>query len=349
MSEARFGIAFVEQPPEPTQGRYVQLAESRGFESAWALETRLMRDGIAPLAAWAARTDRIALGTAMINPFTRTPTLMAQTFATLDELSGNRSILGIGAANQMLVEAFHGESFELPLTRTKETVEAFRELMTGERVTYEGRTVSIDGAKLDFSPPRPDVPVYMGVTGPKMLKLAGAIADGVVLNAFISEGYHRNAIALIEEGAREAGRARPDVGAVPVFSIGSDEATAKAAVKPMLAEYVCNLPGLEQARRDVGDPLLERDDVTEDVMVPVREALETEGLGAAAEFVPDWLVDELAAAGTAATCLAKLEESFDYGLDFLVPSFLGGNVGYGIDRIAEHFDLDPTGYAGANR
>lgn len=340
MSNESFGIAFVHQPPEPTQGTYVRLAEDRGFDSAWAVETRLLRDAVAPMSSWATRTNDLTLGTAMINPFTRTPTLMAQTFATLDEVSDGRAVLGIGAANEMLIEDFHGEAFERPLTRTKETIEAFRELMTGEQVTYEGETVSIDGAQLDFEPPRADVPVYMGVTGPRMLKLAGAVADGVILNAFISEGYIENAMALVEEGAEEAGRDRPDVGMVPVFSIDADGAAAKAETKPLLAEYVCNLPGLEAARRKVGDPLLERDEVRQEVMEPVREATETAGIEAAAEHVPDWMVDELAAAGTERECMARLESWFDFGFDFLVPSFVGGNVGYGIDAIANHFDLD---------
>ncbi|QLG60354.1 LLM class flavin-dependent oxidoreductase [Halorarum salinum] len=340
MAVDRFGIAFVHQPPEPRQGTYVRLAEDRGFESAWALETRLMRDGVTPLTAWAARTNRICLGTAMINPFTRTPTLMAQTFATLDEISNERSILGIGAANQMLVEDFHGEQFERPLTRTKETIEAFRQFLTGDRVDYDGETVSINGASLDFQPPRPNIPVYMGVTGPRMLRLAGAIADGVVLNAFVSEGYIKNAISLIEDGANEAGRDPPDVGMVPVFSIDADGHSAKETVKPLLAEYVCNLPGLEDARRKVGDPLFEREDVRSEIMEPVRETTETESIEVAAEHVPDDFVTELAAAGTPTECVERLDTYFDLGLDFLVPSLMGEHYGYGIETIADHFDLD---------
>lgn len=276
----------------------------------------------------------------MVNPYTRTPTLLAQTVATLDELSGNRTVLGIGAANQMLVEEFHGERFDRPLTRTRETIEAVRALLSGGRVDYHGETISIDGAMLDFPPPRSDVPVYMGVTGPKMLKLAGAIADGVVLNVFVSEGYVKNALDLIDEGAREASRERPDVGMVPAFSIDANGESAKAAVKPMVAEYVCNLPGLEQARRAVGDPFFDRDDVREEVMIPVRRATEAEGSASAAKHVPDWVVEELAAAGTAEECVTKLAEFFDYDLDFVVPSVMGGNVGYGIDVIADGFDLN---------
>lgn len=339
MIDHRFGIAFIHQPPEPLQGTYVRLAEDRGFESAWAVETRLMRDGITPLTAWAARTDEMRLGTAMINPFTRTPTLMAQTFATLDEISNERAVMGIGAANPMLVEKFHGVPFERPLTRTRETIEAFRKLMTGEVVDYDGETLSLNGAVLDFEPPRTEIPVYMGVTGPRMLRLSGAIADGVVLNAFVSEGYIENALALIEAGARDAGRPRPDVGMVPAFAIDPAGTPAKEVVKPLLAEYVCNLPGLEEARRKVGDPLLEREDVREEIMVPVREATNADGIETAGDHVPDWFVDELAAAGTAEDCVNRLSAYFDCGLDFLVPSFMGDKFGYGIDTIAEHFDL----------
>lgn len=340
MGEPRFGLAFVHQPPEQRQGTYVQLAEDRGFDSAWAVETRLLRDGIVPLTSWATRTTDIELGTAMINPYTRTPTLMAQTFATLDEVSNNRTVLGIGAANELLIEEFHGEEFHRPLTRTRETIDVFRALMRGETVTYHGETVQVTDVQLDFEPPRSEVPVYMGVTGPRMLELAGAIADGVILNAFVSHGYIENAIERIEAGARDAGREVPDIGMVPVYSVDPESTPAKEAVKPLLAEYVCNLPGLETARRKVGDPLLEREDVREDVMEPVRETIESDGVGAAAEHVPDWLVDELAVAGSTPECMAKFEEYFDLGFDFLVPSLVGENYGYAIDSVADHFALD---------
>ena len=340
MTGHRFGIAFIHQPPEPLQGTYVRLAEDLGFESAWAVETRLMRDGVTPLTAWAARTDDIRLGTAMLNPYTRTPTLLAQTFGTLDEISGNRSVMGIGAANQMLIEEFHDRKFERPLTRTKETIEAFRELMTGEVVDYDGKTISIDSATLDFEPPRSDVPVYMGATGPKMLKLSGAIADGVILNAFVSEDYIENAISLVEEGAREAGRDRPDVGMVPVYAIDPTGPQAKETVKSLLAEYVCNLPGLKETRLKVGDPMMERSDVQKEIMDPIEETITTEGIEAAAEHVPNWFVDELCAAGTAADCMERFEGYFDLGIDFLVPSLMGEQFGYAIDAVADHFELN---------
>jgi 5,10-methylenetetrahydromethanopterin reductase len=340
MGTPRFGLAFVDQPTEQLQGTYVQLAEDRGFESAWAVETRLLRDGVVPLASWATRTTDIELGTAMINPYTRTPTLMAQTIATLDEVSDDRTILGIGAANEMLIDEFHGEEFHRPLTRMRETIEVFRALMAGETVTYHGETVEVTDAQLDFEPPRADVPVYMGVTGPRMLKLSGATANGVVLNAFVSKGYIENAMELIEAGAQEADRDIPNIGMVPVYSLDADGARAKETVKPLLAEYVCNLPGLERARRNVGDPLLERTDVREDVMEPVSDAIEADGIEAAAEHVPDWLVDELAVAGTKSECMRSFEEYFDLGFDFLIPSLVGKNYGYAIDGVADHFGLD---------
>lgn len=336
MSGKEFGIALVHQPPEPTQGTYVKLAEDRGFESAWAVETRLMRDGVVPLSSWAARTKSIRLGTAMINPFTRTPTLMAQTFATLDELWGNRSVLGIGAANSLLIEDFHGREFSKPLTRTAETIEVVRKLMTGERVHYEGETIAIDGAKLDFQPPRSEIPIYMGVTGPKMLTLAGKIADGVILNVFVSDGYVEKALELIRQGADEADRDPPKVGVVPAFCIDTDGTRAKSTVKPMLAEYVCNLPGLERARRAVGDPFFERDDVQEEIMKPVHSVIDDDGVDAAADHVPDWAVSELAPVGTEEECIEHLDHYFDLGLDFVVPSFMGDNIGWDIDAIADH-------------
>lgn len=241
----------------------------------------------------------------------------------------------------MLIEDFHGVPFERPLTRTEETIEVFRQLMTGEEVHYDGETVDINGAQLDFAPSRSTLPVYMGVTGPRMLKLAGAIADGIILNTFISEDYIRNAIDLIEEGVKEADRGtRPDLGTIVAYSTSSDARAAKEAVKPMLAEYVFNLPGLEQARLDVGDAFLERDDVTKEVMKPVREITEAEGIEAAAEYVPDWVLDQLAAAGTPEECNEMLEKYFEFGFDFLLPSFMGGNIGYAIDSIADHFGLD---------
>src|SRR6266851_3700594 len=176
----RLGIA-VSGGPGPTDiVRLVRLAEELGYESAWVAEGHGV-DQFAILAACATATSRILLGTSISSVFVRTVPTIAMAAATVDQLSGGRFILGLGSSHKVQVEGEHGVPYSRPLTRVRESVAAIRELLCAGRVQYAGDTVKIAGFDLWFSPLRPEIPIYLSAVFPKMLKLCGEIANGIIL------------------------------------------------------------------------------------------------------------------------------------------------------------------------
>jgi len=163
---------------------YVRYAEEKGFDAVWQAESRLVRDAIVPMAAYAAVTEKIKIGSGVINNWTRNIGLLASTFLTLDDLAPDRMICGIGAWWDPLAENV-GIKRRKPLTAMRETVEVMRRLLNMENVTFDGEFVHVQGIELDVvhgnTNPR-NVPIMIGATGPKMLQLAGEICDGVVMN-----------------------------------------------------------------------------------------------------------------------------------------------------------------------
>jgi 5,10-methylenetetrahydromethanopterin reductase len=137
-----------------------QRAEAAGFESAWVAETRLTRDAIAPAAAIASGTERLRIGTGIVNVYTRNPVLLALTFATLDEIAPGRIVMGLGAGSP-LVLAPQGIAFDRPLTRLREYCDVIPRLLAGEALTYAGRYVKLDAARIE------DVLARGGGVGPR--------------------------------------------------------------------------------------------------------------------------------------------------------------------------------------
>src|SRR5215470_9826785 len=190
---------------------YARLAEQHGFEAVWQAESRLVREATVPMAAYAAVTSRIKVGSGVINTWTRNVGLMAATFATLDDLAPGRIILGLGAWWEPLA-AKVGIDRRRPLAAMREVVAVTRQLLAMERVTFHGEFVNVTGIDIvhgDRSPKR--VPIYIGATGMKMMELAGEIGDGVVLNYMVSPSYTSQAVKALEAGAARSGRTLADV------------------------------------------------------------------------------------------------------------------------------------------
>ena len=188
---------------------YVQYAEQRGFDAVWQAESRLVREATVPMAAFAAVTERIKVGSGVVAMWTRNAALLASTFSTLDDLAPGRVILGIGAWWDPLARKV-GVDRAKPLKAMREIVEAVRLLLANETVTYDGEFVHFDGVELDYvhQERRPkDVPIYIGATGMQMMELTGEIADGVVLNYLVSPAYNATALEHLARGAAKAGRA----------------------------------------------------------------------------------------------------------------------------------------------
>ena len=225
-------------------------AERLGFDSVWTSEA-WGADAVTPLAWIAARTHRIALGTAIMQMPARTPAATAMTVATLDQLSGGRVRLGLGTSGPQVVEGWHGEPWGKPLTRTREYVEIVRTALRRGIVEHHGEHYDIPyvgpGAtglgkplKLLLRPVRPDVPVYLAAIGPGNVALAAEIGDGWLPIFFSPERFREVHGPNLERGFAARG-GRPDAfdvaPLVPVL-VADDVQAARDFLKPLLALYV---------------------------------------------------------------------------------------------------------------
>ncbi|MBK9942496.1 MAG: LLM class flavin-dependent oxidoreductase [Kouleothrix sp.] len=319
----RYGLAFLGAPRVPEMVELAQQAEAAGCESVWIAETRITRDGFVPAGAIAARTERIGIGTGIVNVFTRGPVLNAISFATLDEASGGRAIAGLGPGSPLVLAA-QGHSFDRPLTRLREYVAVLRLLLRGGPVQYAGATVQVAGAQLEFEPTRSAIPVHLGVTGPKALELAGEIADGVMLNGFLPPAYVRRAGERIAAGAARAGRdvAAIDVSMALITSAHPDGKLARDAARPFVAMYMTRMPNIA-AEMGFADELLAR----------VRAAVADGGIAAGLPYVTDDMVRAVTVAGTPDECRARIDDyrAAGVGLPILFPL---GDLRHAIDLIA---------------
>ncbi|WP_326643895.1 LLM class flavin-dependent oxidoreductase [Streptosporangium sp. NBC_01755] len=226
----------------------VEEIEGNGFDELWLTDSSLhARNVYVYLTLAASRTDRIRLGTAVTNPITRHPAVTATAITTVDEVSGGRAVLGIGAGDRPLLAL---GSKPAPLKQLEAGIDAIRRLWTGENVTMRAPGFVLDDAHMR-EPGRSDIPVYMSASGPKTLELAGRVADGVILLAGLHPEGLRWAIDHIERGAEKAGRsARPDITVFAYGAIDDDEDKALAAGRtiaawfPQTAPVYCEMAGL---------------------------------------------------------------------------------------------------------
>lgn len=312
----RLGVAFLGEPAVPKMVEAARRAESLGFESVWVAETRFARDGFVPAAAIAARTERILISTGVVNVYTRNPVILATSYATLDELSGGRAIFGIGPGSPLVLEP-QGHDFDRPLTRLREYVEVGRRLISGEEVRHTGESVDVRGVKLEFTPVRATIPVYLGVTGPRAMGLAGEISDGVLMNGFTSCSYVRRSIEKIKAGASAAVRdpGEIDLAIGLVTSIDEDADVARERVKPLIAMYLARFPNIARETGYSGEYLEE-----------VRKEVRERGLEAGGRLVSEEVVDDLAAAGTPGHVRDRIGEYRRAGIQCPVLFTVGPNL-----------------------
>jgi 5,10-methylenetetrahydromethanopterin reductase len=310
---------------------YARAAEAAGFEAVWQAESRLVREATVPLAAFGAVTERIALGSGVVNTWTRNVGLLAATFVTLDDLAPGRVMLGVGAWWDPLARKV-GISRARPLACMRETVEACRRLFSLEEVTYSGEFVTLDGVRIDVvhgdAGPR-RIPIYVGATGPRMLELAGEIADGVLLNYMVSPTYNDSALERVAAGAARAGRSldavdRPQL---VVCSLDADRSRALDAARLLLTQYLGQQPHIMRAS-GVDPALIEEINATVDWPATHAE------IEAAAALVPDDVVQLVTASGTPDECRAKVAEYVEHGATCPVLYPLGDDVQAMIDAFA---------------
>jgi 5,10-methylenetetrahydromethanopterin reductase len=311
---------------------YVRYAESRGFEAVWQAESRLVRDAIVPMAAYAAVTEHIKVGSGVINNWTRNIGLLAATFLTLDDLAPNRIICGIGAWWDPLARNV-GIDRRKPLTAMRETVEVLKRLLNMERVTFHGEFHQVEGIELDVVHGRREprnVPIMIGATGDKMMEMTGEIADGAVLNYCVPPDYNDRALELLDKGARSVGRTLNDIDRpqLVVCSVDHDHDKAIDTTRGLLTQYLAQQPHIAKASG-----------VSMDVVAEIQSILgwpaTKEQINQAKHLVPEDLIDRITASGTPEEARAKVLEYRKHGCTCPILYPVGGDVRLLIDTFAQ--------------
>ena len=213
-----------------------QLAESLGYDMVWVPEGG-GTDSLTRLAAFATATNRVRLGTGILPVFSRTPTLTAMSALGMDLLSEHRFTLGLGVGHQGSVEGVHGIPFQRPVTRIKETIDIVKGLLGGEAVSHQGKVFNVKNANLGFNREF-HVPIYIAALGPRMVELAGEVADGVLLN-WAAPSYLETALERLHRGARRAGRdpEEIDVACYIRVAVTTDDDLVRAPLRQQILRY----------------------------------------------------------------------------------------------------------------
>jgi 5,10-methylenetetrahydromethanopterin reductase len=283
------------------------------------------------MAAYAAVSERIKVGSGVINNWTRNIGLLASTYLTLDDLAPDRIICGIGAWWDPLAKNV-GIDRRKPLTAMRETVEVLRRLLNLERVTYHGEFVHVDEIELDVVHGRREprnVPIMIGATGDKMMEMTGEIADGVVLNYCVPPEYNDRAMDLLEKGAKKSGRTLDEVDRpqLVVCSVDHDREKAIDSTRELLTQYLAQQPHIAKASG-----------VSQEVVSEIQSILgwpaTKEQIQQAKHLVPEQLIDRITASGTPEEAHSKVEEYRKHGCTSPILYSAGGDVKLLIDTFA---------------
>ncbi len=311
---------------------FAQYAEQCGFEAVWQAESRLVRDAIVPMAAFAAVTSKIRVGSGVINNWTRNIGLLAATLLTLDDLAPDRILCGIGAWWDPLARNV-GITRRKPLLAMRETIEVLKRLLRMERVTFHGEFHTVDGIELDVVHGRREprkVPIYIGATHMGVMELAGEIADGALLNYCVPPEYNIEALKHIEIGAKKAGRHFDDIDRpqLVVCSVDSDHKRAIEAAKELITQYLAQQPHIAEAS---GTPA----ETVKKVQSILGWPATKQQIHDAMQFVPDDLIERITASGTPDEVRSKVEEYRKNGCTCPVLYPLGDDVRLMIDTFAQ--------------
>lgn len=302
---SRFDFAFIPAAPFSETIEFVQLGERLGYRCAWLPDQTFHRDPGVMLGLCAQATSEIGLGLGITSPFTRLPVQIARMAAVLDEVSGCRFRLGLGTANASSVLAPLGIRLERAVGRLRDATVIIRGLLTGETVDFEGPDDLVRGVRLDFDPPRADLPIYLGTRGPKTLALAGELADGVLAESLFNAGGMPYVMDRLAAGAQRSGRSPDEVDVVSwqLVQVVDEPEAAIAAMKPWVAYSIT--VGPPEAMRRIG--------MEEEVIAAVTEAMSEGDKERAARLVTDDAVRCLMIIGNPAEVRKQLEDLFAAG------------------------------------
>ncbi|MFG2122743.1 LLM class flavin-dependent oxidoreductase [Streptomyces sp. NPDC048710] len=278
------------------QADFVVEAEKLGLDICWVAEA-WGSDAPSALGFYAARTDRMLLGSAVMQVGTRTPVALAQTAITLSNLSAGRFLLGLGPSGPQVMEGLHGVPFARPLARVRETVEIVRRAVGGDKISYDGSEFRIPLPGGDARPMRLSmraehrIPVYLAALSPAMLRLTGQVADGWLGTSFVPEGAAQAYFAPLDEGLARSGRGRADLDVCQGAEVSF--APDEEALRPMVAgrkkELAFSLGGMGSASTNFYNQAYSRQGWAE-VAAEVRERWQAGDRDGAAHLVTDEMV-----------------------------------------------------------
>ena len=233
---SEFGVGF-EKLHTREFVAHAKRAEELGFGTFWVPEDPFYRGAFVLGSAVACGTSKIKIGLGIVNPYTRHPALTAMEFAALDEVSDGRAILGIGAGLKDWIEGRLKIPYTRPTTAMRESIEIIRRFFRGEELTYPGRVFQTERIQMSFKPTRTEIPIYLGILGPKNCELTGEVADGLLLSVMSSPAYVKFAMDHVRIGLKKSGRdaSKFSVGAYILSSISEDERAARDRLRPMVA------------------------------------------------------------------------------------------------------------------
>jgi probable F420-dependent oxidoreductase len=284
-----------------------QAAKDRGYEEIWMAEVN-GGDSYALAGAVAQGLPGTRIGTAVVPAQTRTPMMHAMAAMTLSQLTNGNFILGIGLSSPNIVRDWAGQPYDKPLTRMREHVEVLRQMLSGQKTTYEGRTLSVKGFRLGGVTVG-EVPIYLGALNKRMLRLAGALADGICLN-MVPERALRQVLGEVRAGAEEAGR---DPGAIEVVArlhvvMVDDPAMGRNLIRTVFGAYAAT-PGYNKCFEWIG---------FEQEARQIREAFAKGDRAGVAAGVTDRLCDAMAVVGDRETVRARIRAYAEAGIDVCV-------------------------------
>jgi probable F420-dependent oxidoreductase len=288
----------------------VELARSakeRGYEEMWMAEVN-GGDSYALAGAVAQGLPGTRIGTAVVPAQTRTPMMHAMAAMTLSQLTDGNFILGIGLSSPNIVQDWAGLPYNKPLTRMREHIEVLRQMLSGEKTTYEGRTLSATGFRLGGKPVG-EVPIYLGALNKHMLRLGGALADGICLN-MVPESALPQVLGEVRAGAEEAGR---DPEAIEVVArlhvvMVDDPSMGRNLIRTVFGAYAAT-PGYNKCFEWIG---------FEEEARQIREAFANRDRAGVAAGVTDRLCDAMAIVGTRETVRARIRAYAEAGIDVCI-------------------------------
>src|SRR3981189_2542785 len=296
-----------------------KACENAGFDTFWIAEAYPWwrkhsfeaRSSTAILSVIASQTKRIQVGWGIISPYTRHPVQIAMEPRVMQDVAGDRFLLGLGDAKIFMKEIGEGEGEKVgPATVMRESIEIIRAVLKGDAFDYQGRVfaANVTPLKSDAHVPRNIPPIYVAGTGPAMQKLGGSLGDGLLTASITTPAFVRYSKKNMEEGAAKVGRDASQLilGCVIVGSIGRDAKKGKEGAREQAAMYLANKV---QNIKGSADVLLESAGITFDELQPVADAMETGGRKAAARAVSDELLRKVCPiAGTPDECIQKIQE-----------------------------------------